>query len=156
MIEIFRKHIELEIEVAEKISKSVEKLKNVVVREIFKGMAHDSRKHAGFFTAIVEILKGERQAIFDEDFIHLAQIIKEHIDIERKMSKELGDLLKYDLDKSVKHLLKEIQMDEEKHHKVMERILDLVINKETISDKQYWDMIWKDVPGHSALVLEGS
>lgn len=148
--------IQLEKEYAEKISSSGDRLRNIVVREIFKGISHDSRKHAGLFTAIVEILKGNRQAIFDEDYDQLGEIIKEHIEVESTMTKDLGDLLKGDLDNSVKHLLTEIQMDEVKHHRVMKRILESVVKKETISEKQYWDMIWRDVPGHSALVLEGS
>jgi len=46
-------------------------------------------------------------------------------------------------------LLAEIREDEVRHHALMKRLLEAVIRRETIFEEDMWNMMWRDVPGHS-------
>ena len=143
MVRMEKKH-------ASSLSTSVDGLRNIVVQEILRGIAHDSRKHAGFYTAILTLLKGESPAITEEDYNRLEEVIKKHIEVESRMMKEAKQLLDSEQDLRIKHLLTEVYGDEVKHHTLMKRLLDAVIKRETIFEEDIWDMLWSGVPGHGA------
>lgn len=140
----------MELKHASKLSESVKGLKNVVVKEILRGIAHDSRKHADFYTAILSIIKDESPAIGEEDYDRLEEVFKEHIDAEKLMMQEAKHLLNSLQDLRIRHLLTEIYDDEVKHHTIMKRILEEVVRREAIFEEEWWDAIWKDVPSHGA------
>jgi rubrerythrin len=142
--------VALEKTLASGLSASVEKLSNVVVREILKSIAHDSQKHAGLYVAILNLTEGRNPAIIEEDYERLRTIIERHIGVEEKMIQEVKQLLDTEKDSRVKHLLLEIHQDEDRHHILMRNILKAVIKHETIFEKDVWDMLWKDAPGHGA------
>jgi rubrerythrin len=129
---------------------SVEGLKNIVVRELLKGISHDSRKHAGFYEAILSLLKVESPALTQEDFDKLEEIIKNHIKSENLMMLETKQLLESTKDSRIKSLLTEIYEDEIKHHTLMKRLLDIVIRRETVFEMDVWEWLWRGVPGHGA------
>ena len=79
----------MEEEYASSLSHSVEGFKNVVVKEILKGIAHDSRKHAGFYNAISSLLKGPSPALEEQDYNRLEKIIEKHIIVEKRMMQEV-------------------------------------------------------------------
>jgi rubrerythrin len=132
------------------LSASVEELKNLVVKEILESVAQDSRKHAGLYRSIMSLVKAESPAIVEEDYNRLETIIKKHIEVENEMMRNAKQLLKTELDSRIRHLLLEIHEDEVRHHALMKRLLEVVIKHEVIFEKDVWDMIWKDVPGHGA------
>lgn len=132
------------------LSGSVGGLRNVVVQEILRGIAHDSRKHAGFYTAVLALLKSEGPAITEEDYDRLEEVIREHIEVENRMMGEAKHLLDAEQDLRIKHLVTEVYDDEVKHHTLMKRLLDAAIKREAIFEEDLWDMIWRDVPGHGA------
>jgi len=132
------------------LSTSVEGLSNVVVQEILRGIAHDSRKHAGFYTSILSLLKGESSGITERDYIRLEEVLKKHIEVENRMMDEAKRLLDSEKDSRIMHLLVEIYEDEVKHHALMKRLLNAVIRRETIFEADVWDQLWKDVKGHGS------
>lgn len=132
------------------LSTSTRGLKNLVIREILSGIAHDSRKHEGFYNAILSILKHESPAISEDDYDQLEKVIREHIDVEEKMIDQAKNLLNKEDDPRIKYLLTEIYNDESKHHILMTRILEAVIRREAIFEEDWWDAIWRDVPFHGS------
>lgn len=140
----------MEEKYASSLSASVRGMRNVVVKEVLRSIAHDSRKHAGFYAAILSLLKGESPAITEEDYDRLEDVIKKHIEVESVMMQEIKQLLDIERDSRIKHLLIEVYEDEAKHHTLMERLLDAVIKRETIFEEDVWNMLWGDVPGHGA------
>jgi hypothetical protein len=77
-------------------------------------------------------------------------VIKKHIETERKMLHDSKEMLKAEKDVRVKSILTEIYLDEIKHNAFMKNLLELVVKRETLFEKDEWDMLWKDVPGHGA------
>jgi len=138
----------LEKEYAASLSSSVDGLSNVVIQGLLRSIAFDSQKHSGLFISISSLLKTEHPLIADEDYKKLEAVIKKHIDTESKMLQEAKQLLKDEKDDRVKRLLTEIYLDEAKHHALMKNLLNLVVKRATLFEKEAWDMLWKDVPGH--------
>lgn len=142
--------IHMETNYASSLSESVEKLTNAVVKETLRGIAHDSIKHAGFFRAILSILRKVEPVVTEDDYDRLEEVIERHITVEERMVEESRQLLSSLKDRRIKHLLQEIYDDEVKHHTIMKRILEAVISRETIFEEDWWDAVWKDVPFHGS------
>lgn len=140
----------LEEDYALDLSSSVQGLGNLAVRELLKSIASDSQKHAGFYRTTASLLKGESQPIVEEEFEALEETIKEHIEVERQMLREVKQLLREEKDERVKRLLNEIYFDEARHHALMKNLLEIVIKRESIFEEDIWNMLWKDVPTHGA------
>lgn len=140
----------LEEDYALNLSSSVQGLGNLAIRELLKSIASDSQKHAGFYKTTASILKGESQPIIEEEYEALEGTIKEHIEVERRMLREVKQLLRDEKDDRVKRLLTEIYADETQHHALMKNLLEIVIKREAIFEEHVWDMLWKDVPTHGA------
>jgi rubrerythrin len=47
----------------------------------------------------------------------------------------------------IKLLLQAILSDEHRHHKLLKNLLRVVISGETITEADWYDAIWGDVPG---------
>ncbi|MCP8323871.1 MAG: hypothetical protein L6N96_06830 [Candidatus Methylarchaceae archaeon HK02M2] len=142
--------ISLEENNASGLSSSVEGLSNVLVQEILRSIAHDSRKHAGLYTAILSLLKSESKALTNQEYNSLESIIKKHIEVESTMMEEVKKLLESELDSRINHIMIDIYEDEVKHHALMKHLLKAIIRKEAILEEDVWDMVWSDVPGHGA------
>ena len=64
--DIRRGKIEMEKKHASSLSGSVKDQRNVVIKEILMGIAFDSEKHAGFYQAILNLLRNIEPAITEE------------------------------------------------------------------------------------------
>lgn len=142
--------IEMEKKHASSLSKNVKVIRNNVIKEIILGIAYDSQKHAGFYQAILNLLGEVEPAITEEDYVNLEDVIRKHIDVEKRMMEESKHLLYSIKDSRIRHLLKEIYDDENQHHTLMKRILEAVVKRETIFEADWWDFMWEGVPGHGA------
>ena len=149
----FENMAKMEEEHASSLSKSVSDLRNVVVQELLRSIAHDSRKHKGLYEAISN-LSEEVALITEEEYGRIENVVKEHVETEERMLEEVKKLLESEEDPRVKHLLLEIEKDEIKHHTLMRNLLDTVINKETLFEHDTWNMLWKGVDGHGAPRIE--
>ena len=139
----------MEEEHALSLSKSVSGLRNVVVQEILRSVAHDSRKHKGLYEVISNLSK-EVALITEDEYNRIENVVKEHVETEERMLEEIKKLVESEEDPRVKHLLLEIEKDEVKHHTLMRNLLDTVINRETLFEQDTWNMLWKGVDGHGA------
>lgn len=135
--------IDMEKNYASSLSESVEKLRSVVVKETLKGIAHDSIKHASFFCAILNLMREEEPVLAADDYDRLEEIIEEHITVEERMVEESRQLLSSLKDLRIQFLLKDIYDDEVKHHALMKRVLEAVINREAL-EEDWWDAVWKE------------
>lgn len=145
---LIAKLVEMEKKHSIDLASSVEKLNNVVIKELLMGIAYDSKKHAGFYQTILNLIEKIEPAINEEEYTRIEKALKKHIDVEKVMMKESKHLLMSIEDSRIQHLLKEIYDDEKKHHSLMKRILEAVVKRETIFEADWWDFTWEGVPGH--------
>ena len=66
-------------------------------------------------------------------------------------NKELQDFFNSIVEnEKVRLLLTAILSDEKKHHTLLKMVLDILVRRETITEEDWWDLLWKNVPFHGA------
>lgn len=121
---------------------------NEVIRELIASVMIDSKKHAGLYKAAAMIAGGKSLAITKEEYELLEEKLKQHISKEKEMLEAVTGLMKEIKDERIKKILTKIYEDELMHHPFMTNFLELVLKRETISEQDIWDMLFRDLPTH--------
>lgn len=121
---------------------------NEIVRELIASVMIDSKKHAGLYKAAAMIASGKSLAITKEEYDILESKLKLHIEKEQEMLDAVKELLDEVKDERIKKILMKIYDDELMHHPFMVNFLELVLKRETISEQDIWDMLFRDLPTH--------
>jgi len=149
MIKFFKDQIKLEHHIIESITNSLRTVRNPIVKQVLRAIAFDSQKHAGIYNAAISITK-ITPALTDKEYKELEKTTAEHVIDEEKAISALDKVMPKIKDKKVKFLLKSIAADERKHHELLNKIMDLVVKKEAITEEDWWEILWKNVPFHGA------
>lgn len=149
LVGFFREQAKLEEEIVKSVNETLKNIKNSVVESVLKGMAFDSSKHAAIYMAAEQIVQ-VAPALTESEFNELRKVVKWHIENEDKVIKRLKDAVKRTENKRIKFLLQAIVADEERHHQLLDAIMDIVVKGETITDDEWWEMLWKNVPFHGS------
>ncbi|AFH43140.1 ferritin-like domain-containing protein [Fervidicoccus fontis] len=140
----------LEKEYAKILLELSKKIKHKALSSIFESLSKDSEKHATLYETISELLSNEQPFISEEDFRLIERTINEHITTEAKMIEESRKILNNIKDPRVRLLAAIIYEDEEKHHKLLLTVKEDIAKKETFSETDFWNMVWRDSPYHGA------
>ncbi|MHA2061987.1 MAG: ferritin family protein [Candidatus Sifarchaeia archaeon] len=143
------KSIAFEEEIVAAVNKSTNALKNLLLKELLRGVAFDSMKHALVFRAIIGLLEFS-PAISDEDNTVLNRDIKVHIENEEKAIKIYEEILDKVDNEKIKFMLETIIADEHRHHELLKTISKFIIEKETIQEDEWFDYIYKYSLAHGA------
>jgi len=149
LVRFFREQVRLEEEIVKSINKALKNIKNSVVESILRGMALDSSKHAAIYRAAEQVVQ-VAPALTESEFDELRKVVKWHIENEDKVIKRLEDAVKKTENRRIRFLLEAIVEDEKRHHQLLDAIMDIVVKGETITDDEWWEMLWKNVPFHGA------
>ncbi|MCK4477935.1 ferritin-like domain-containing protein [Candidatus Bathyarchaeota archaeon] len=147
IIEFFRDQIKLEHHIVESIMNSLKTVRNPLVKQVLRAIAFDSQKHAGIYKAAMSIAT-VTPALTDKEYSELEKITAKHIVDEEKVISTLGEIMPKIKDKKIKFLLESIAVDERKHHELLSKIMELVVKKEAITEEDWWEILWKNVPFH--------
>jgi len=148
LFNFFKKQIELENKIVEMAKKTVQDIQNVLVKELILGIALDSEKHANLLEGAIELLKHTRPFIGPEERRKLAEDIKTHIKLEEEAIKTYQELVtKVEHDK-LKLILNYLIEDEKRHHRLLTRIDHWIIEEESLTDEELWEIMWKDSVFH--------
>lgn len=149
MVEFFKEQIKLEHHIVDSITTSLRNVKNPVVKEVLRAIAFDSQKHAGIYSAAITIT-AVTPALTDKEYREIENITQKHIVDEEKAIVSLDKILPKIKDRKIKFLLESIVADERKHHELLNKIVELVVKKEAITEEDWWEILWKNVPFHGA------
>jgi len=149
LAKFFREQAKLEEDIVKSVNKALKTTKNSVVKSVLKGMALDSSKHAAIYRAAEQIVQ-VAPALTESEFDQLRRVVKWHIENEDKVIKRLEDAVKKTENKRIRFLLQAIVADEKRHHQLLDAIMDIVVKGETITNDEWWEMLWKNVPFHGA------
>ncbi len=149
MVTFFKEQIKLEHQIVEAITSSLKTVRNPIVKQVLRAIAFDSQKHAGIYNAAISICK-ITPALTDKEFRELKKVTEKHIADEEKAISALDNFLPKVEDKKIKFLLESISTDERKHHQLLHKIMELVVKKEAITEEDWWEILWKNVPFHGA------
>ncbi len=143
------KSIAFEEQIVEAVNKSTDALQNLLLKELLRGVAFDSMKHALVFRAIIGLLDFS-PAISDEDNAVLNRDIKVHIENEEIAMKIYEEMLGKIDNEKIKFMLETIIADEHRHHELLKTISKFIIEKETIAEDEWFDYIYKYSLAHGA------
>ena len=150
LIEFMKRQIKVENEIVDSLNNALIDMKNPPVKGVLKGISLDSLKHAEMYAAATELLTRVSQAITQEQLDKQKAVVEKHIRMEAELIKKIGDVLPIVEDEKVKLLLNAILEDEKRHHALLKMVLEILVRGEAITEADWWDLLWKNVPFHGA------
>jgi len=114
--------IKTEEEVVDLTEKAIKKAENATVKYLLRAIQHDSRKHADFGRAALEILefKGvvgtrERKEVWD--------LLKKHSDMEKRHREFVAEIKYLTKTPALQYIFEQIWGDEKRHHLILETLM---------------------------------
>ena len=150
LVQFLKDQIKIENKIVESLNKSLPEIGNPTVKGVLKGVSLDSVKHAEMYSSAVMLLTTVSKALTQENLDKQKDLVEKHIQMEAELIKKIGKILPSVKDKKVRLLLEAILTDETRHHALLKNVLEILVKGETITEADWWDMLWKDVPFHGA------
>jgi rubrerythrin len=150
LLKFLEEQIKVEHEIVESLDKALTGMENPAVKGTLKGISLDSLKHAQMYASAIELLTKVPKALAEEQLDKQRNLVKKHIEIEVKLIKRIDEQLPNIKDEKVKLLLSAILEDEKRHHELLKRVLEILVRGETITDEEWFDVMWRTVPFHGA------
>jgi len=114
--------IRVEQEVIDLTEKIINQSENPTVKLLLRAIQHDSRKHADFGRAALEILEykkivgaKERKEVWD--------LLEKHDDMEKKHREFVAQLRTLTKTPALQYIFQQIWEDEKKHHAILETLM---------------------------------
>jgi rubrerythrin len=76
--------------------------------------------------------------------------LETHIKLENEAIETYKELLSSLEDEKERLIIKYILNDEIRHHSLLKRIHKMIVEKETITEQDLWDLTWKDSISHGS------
>jgi bacterioferritin (cytochrome b1) len=149
LVAFFYEQEKLEEEIVKSVGKALENIKNPVVETVLRGISYDSSKHADLYRSAAQIIT-VAPALTEKEFKHLEEVIRWHIENEEKLIERVREAIDKTRSDRVKFLLESIFTDEKRHHDLLNLIMEIIVRGETITDQDWWDILWKNAPFHGA------
>jgi len=150
LIEFLKNQVTVEKEIVASLAKPLEGMKNAAVKGVLKGVSLDSIKHAELYMSAITLLTSTSTALAQSDLDEHRGLIQKHIDIEAALIKKLKEKIPTIKNEKVVFLLKAILEDEIRHHAMLKMTLETLVKAETITEDDWWQMLWEGSPFHGA------
>ena len=147
VIEFLENMVELENKIIVSVVGALKGIDNEAVTTALAGISLDSSKHALMYKSAISLLTSSSAALNEEQLDIQKDVITKHIKMEEAVIQMLEKKLPSIDDKKVELLLKAILSDEKRHHNLLKNLLEILVKGETITEGDWWDAIWGDVPG---------
>jgi rubrerythrin len=150
LVRFLNDQIKVENKIVDSLNKSLPEIGNITVKGVLKGISLDSVKHAELYASAVVLMTNVSKALTQENLDKQKDLVEKHIQMEAELIRKISDMLPSVKDNKVKLLLKAILADEKRHHGLLKQVLEILVKGETITEADWWDVLWKDVPFHGA------
>lgn len=147
MIRFLESQIKLENKIVRSVSDALEKIENEAVSTALRGISLDSSKHAEMYRSAVALLTRTSVPLNEDQLDLQRETVEKHIRMEEAVIKELEKKLPAVENEKVELLLKAILVDERRHHKLLKTLLEILVRGEAVTEGDWWEAIWGDVPG---------
>lgn len=139
--------IKAENAIVKSIEDAVEDLSNYAVEAALKGISLDSLKHAMLYGSALSLLNGARSSLNEDQLDKHRDLVKRHISMEERVIAQLEKIIPQVNNEKVSFILNAIIADERRHHKVLLNVQELLVRGETVTEEDWWDAVYGDVPG---------
>jgi len=150
LIALFKNQIKIEKTIVDSVAEGLVDINNPAVKGVLKGISLDSTKHAEMYSSAINLLTSVSQALTEENLDKQRELVEKHIQLEAEIIKKLQKAIPSVQNKKVKLLLDAILSDEVRHHALLKKVLDILVRGETITENDWWDVMWENVPFHGA------
>ncbi len=150
LIEFMKKQIANENEIVKSVTEGTKNIKNPPVRAVLKGISLDSTKHAELYASAITLITTASQAMTQSNLDEQIALVEKHIKLEAELIKKLEQELPTIANKKVAFLLNSILMDERRHHAMLKTVLEIIVKGETITEDDWWKLLWEESPFHGA------
>ena len=150
LVEFMRRQIIIEKEIVDSLNKGIADIKNPPVKGVLKGISLDSVKHAELYSAAVTLLTKVSTALKQENLDAQRALVEKHIQMEAELIKKLEKIMSTIENSKVQFLLKSILTDERRHHAMLKMVLEIIVHGETITEADWWKLLWENAPFHGA------
>jgi rubrerythrin len=150
LVNFLKKQIEIENQIVDSLESSLVKMGNPAVKGVLKGISLDSVKHAQMYASAVSLLTSVPPALSQQHLDRQKDLVEKHIHLEEELIEKISRTTPNIENKKVQLLLNAILLDEKRHHKLLKEVLEILVRGETITDEDWWDVLWKNVPFHGA------
>ena len=139
--------VQAEEEIVRSVESAVGDLKNFAVRSVLRGISYDSLKHAEMYRSAGELLSEPRPALDEGQLDVQRALVERHISMEERVIARLEEMIPGVENEKVSFILNAIIEDERRHHRVLKRVEELMVKGETVTEDDWWDAAFGDVPG---------
>jgi len=150
LVDFLKRQIKIENEIVKSLNSGIADMENPPVQAVLKGISLDSLKHAEMYASAVTLMTSVSKALKQEDLDKQRRLVEKHIELEAELIQKIGGILPSVANKKVKLLLETILMDEKRHHELLKQVLEILVQGETITEDDWWDVLWKNVPFHGS------
>jgi ribonucleotide reductase beta subunit family protein with ferritin-like domain len=147
LVEFFESQIELENSIVKSVNDALEELDNEAVQMALRGISLDSSKHADMYRSGIAFLTKSTKPLNEEMMDRQRKVIERHIKLEEAVIEKLEKKMPKIENQKLKLLMKAIMADEKRHHKLLTNLHEIIVKGETITEGDWYDAIWGDVPG---------
>jgi rubrerythrin len=147
LINFFESQIELENKIVQSVSDALDNIDNLAVKTALRGISLDSSKHAEMYRSAIALLTSSSTALNEEQLDLQRKMVERHIKMEEAVIEQLEAKLPGVENEKLELLLQAILLDERRHHKLLKTLLEILVKGETVTEGDWWDAIWGDVPG---------
>jgi len=148
LVDLFKNQIKIEQTIVDSVKEGLTEIKNPAVKGVLNGISLDSLKHAQMYSSAITLLTSVPQALTEGNLDKQKELVKKHIQLEVDVIQKLGEIIPLVQNEKVKLLLNAILEDEKRHHDLLQKVLNILVKGETITDKDWWDVMWENVPFH--------
>ncbi len=148
LVDLFKNQIKIEQTIVDSVKEGLTEIENPAVKGVLNGISLDSLKHAQMYSSAIALLTSVPQALTEENLDKQKELVKKHIELEALVIQKLREIIPSVQNEKVKLLLNAILEDEKRHHTLLQKVLEILVKGETITDQDWWDVIWENVPFH--------
>jgi rubrerythrin len=150
LVSFMKRQVEVEKEIVASLNKGLRDIGNPAVKGVLRGISLDSVKHAELYSAAITLLTESSRALTQENLDEQRALVEKHIQIEAELIKKLEKMMPTIENKKVKFLLNVIFADERRHHGMLKILLEVIVKGETITEEDWWELLWENVPFHGS------
>ena len=150
LLEFLKNQIKVEKDIVASLEKPLMSMKNPAVKGVLKGVSLDSIKHAELYMSAVTLLTAASTALTQDNLDEQRKLVEKHIEIESELIKKLETMIPTIDNNKVVFLLNSILADERRHHEMLKMVLEIIVHGETITEDDWWKLLWENAPFHGA------
>jgi len=130
LIELIKRQLEIEKQVGKSVEKQLEMIHTAAARLLLTEMKYDAKKHASILQGILDVIADSDVPLWDykmssyADKIVVKRELERHIKIEQDTLNLVKEEIKQTNDEGIKLLLQHIADDEDRHHTLLETIVN--------------------------------